>query len=82
MRPFFMPDEWSGWETGYMRILIALIASVFLIGCSAEPPKNSVDGPTPAEADALNDAAEMLDQTESPPQLTNGSAAQASPRPQ
>jgi hypothetical protein len=43
---------------------------MLLTGCGAEPTTNSVDIVSPAEAEALNDAAEMLDQTEPPPRLT------------
>jgi uncharacterized lipoprotein YajG len=53
-----------------MRLVIALSALLILAGCSAEPSSNSVDTVSPGEAEALNDAAEMLDQTEPPPRLT------------
>ena len=54
-----------------MRLIVGLMLIMLLVGCEAEPTTNSVDTVTPAEADALNDAAEMLDQTEPPPRLTN-----------
>jgi hypothetical protein len=53
-----------------MRLIVAFAPLVLLAGCGAEPTTNSVDTVTPAEAEALNDAAEMLDQTEPPPRLT------------
>ena len=56
-----------------MRLMIKLAPLMFLVGCADEPASNSVDTVTPAEAEALNDAAEMLDQTEPPPrQLSIG----------
>ena len=54
-----------------MRLIVMLVPLMLLAGCGAEPSSNSVDTVTPAEAEALNDAAEMLDQTEPPPRLTN-----------
>lgn len=54
-----------------MRFIIGLASLMLLTGCADEPVTNSVDTVTPAEAEALNDAAEMLDQTEPPPRLTN-----------
>ena len=54
-----------------MRLIVAISLLLILSGCGAEPSSNSVDTVTPAEAEALNDAAEMLDQTEPPPRLTN-----------
>ena len=53
-----------------MRFIIGLASLMLLTGCADEPVTNSVDTVTPAEAEALNDAAEMLDQTEPPPRLT------------
>ena len=53
-----------------MRLIVGLMLIMLLVGCEAEPTTNSVDTVTPAEAEALNDAAEMLDQTEPPPRLT------------
>ena len=52
---------------------------MLLAGCADEPSSNSVDTVTPAEAEALNDAAEMLDQTEPPPRLTNETDEAPSP---
>jgi hypothetical protein len=63
-----------------VRLIICLAPLMLLAGCGAEPTTNSVDTVTPAEAEALNDAAEMLDQTEPPPRLTNDTA-QTSPMP-
>jgi hypothetical protein len=59
-----------------MRLILALSLLLLLAGCGADPPSNSIDAISPAEAEALNDAAEMLDQTEPPPRLTqdNGNA--------
>lgn len=53
-----------------MRVIMALLLFLFLACCAEEPAKNSVDSISPAEAEALNDAAAMLDQTEPPPRLT------------
>lgn len=57
-----------------MRLILGLAPLMLLTGCADEPASNSVDAATPAEAEALNDAAEMLDQTEPPPRLTNDTA--------
>lgn len=62
-----------------MRLVIALSTLLILAGCGAEPSSNSVDAISPAEAEALNDAAEMLDQTEPPPRLTNDTGDVPSP---
>ena len=62
-----------------MRFMIGLALLMLLIGCANEPASNSVDTVTPAEAEALNDAAEMLDQTEPPPRLTNDTGDVPSP---
>jgi hypothetical protein len=62
-----------------MRLIITLAPLMLLAGCGAEPTTNSVDTVSPAEAEALNDAAEMLDQTEPPPRLTNDTGAAPSP---
>jgi uncharacterized lipoprotein YajG len=58
-----------------MRLIVAFAPLMLLAGCEAEPTANSVDTVSPAEAEALNDAAEMLDQTEPPPRLTEDNAA-------
>jgi hypothetical protein len=59
-----------------MRLIVAIAQLTLLLGCANEPTSNSVDMVSPAEAEALNDAAAMLDQTEPPPRLTtnNGNA--------
>lgn len=57
--------------------MTAMVAT--LLGCSAAPPANNIDAVSPAEAQALNDAAEMLDQTEPPPRLTDESGQLQSP---
>ena len=62
-----------------MRLIVGLMLIMLLVGCEAEPTTNSVDTVTPAEADALNDAAEMLDQTEPPPRLTEERGDTAKP---
>jgi hypothetical protein len=62
-----------------MRLIVGLAPLVLLAGCGAEPTTNSVDTVTPAEAEALNDAAEMLDQTEPPPRLTNDTGEVSAP---
>jgi hypothetical protein len=62
-----------------MRLIIGLAPLMLLTGCADEPSTNSVDTVTPAEAEALNDAAEMLDQTEPPPRLTNDTANAPAP---
>ncbi|MEK6637401.1 MAG: hypothetical protein AABY88_04880 [Pseudomonadota bacterium] len=62
-----------------MRLIACLALFWILAGCGAEPATNSVDAISPAEADALNDAAEMLDQTEPPPRLTNETATTPMP---
>jgi hypothetical protein len=62
-----------------MRLIIGLAPLMLLTGCADEPSMNSVDTVTPAEAEALNDAAEMLDQTEPPPRLTNDTAQTSTP---
>lgn len=54
-----------------MRLILGLAPLMLLVGCAGDPTSNSVDTVTPAEAEALNDAAEMLDQTEPPPRLIN-----------
>ena len=66
-----------------MRIIIALFALLSLCGCGGGAPSaNAVDAVTPAEAEALNDAAQMLDQTEPPPKLTEDTEQdQATPTP-
>jgi hypothetical protein len=62
-----------------MRLIVGFAVLTLLAGCGAEPAKNSVDSITPAEAEALNDAAEMLDQTEPPPRLTDDSGESPAP---
>ncbi len=62
-----------------MRLIIGLAPLMLLTGCADEPASNSVDTITPAEADALNDAAEMLDQTEPPPRLTEDAGDRPAP---
>ncbi len=62
-----------------MRLIVGLMLIMLLVGCGAEPTTNSVDTVTPAEAEALNDAAEMLDQTEPPPRLTNDTGQAPAP---
>ena len=62
-----------------MRLIIGLAPLMLLAGCAEEPASNGVDAATPAEAEALNDAAEMLDQTEPPPRLTNDTGDAPSP---
>ena len=58
-----------------MRPIAIVLPLALLSGCGAEPiPSNNIDKITPAEAEALNDAAAMLDQTEPPPRLTDGEA--------
>ena len=62
-----------------MRLILGLAPLILLAGCAEEPAPNSVDAATPAEAEALNDAAEMLDQTEPPPRLTNDTGQAPAP---
>lgn len=62
-----------------MWLIIWLLPILLLSGCADEPAKNSVDTITPAEAEALNDAAAMLDQTEPPPRLTNDTGQATAP---
>lgn len=62
-----------------MRRIIVVAITATLASCSAEPVANNVDTVSPAEAQALNDAAEMLDQTEPPPRLTDDSGQTPSP---
>jgi hypothetical protein len=62
-----------------VRLIVWLAPLMLLTGCAVEPSTNSVDTVTPAEAEALNDAAEMLDQTEPPPHLTEESGNTAKP---
>jgi hypothetical protein len=62
-----------------MRRITLVAIIIALSGCSAEPVANNVDAVSPAEAQALNDAAEMLDQTEPPPRLTDGAGQAPTP---
>jgi uncharacterized lipoprotein YajG len=62
-----------------MRLILRLAPLILLAGCAEEPASNSVDAATPAEAEALNDAAEMLDQTEPPPRLTQDTGNAVAP---
>ena len=62
-----------------MWLIIWFLPILLLSGCADEPAKNSVDTITPAEAEALNDAAAMLDQTEPPPRLTNDTGQATAP---
>jgi len=62
-----------------MRLIIGFAPLMLLVGCADESASNSVDTVTPAEAEALNDAAEMLDQAEPPPRLTNDTGDVPSP---
>ena len=62
-----------------MRLIIMFAAFVLLSGCGAEPNKTGVQGVTPAEAEALNDAAAMLDQTEPPPRLIDDAGQDQAP---
>lgn len=78
MRPFLLPYA-AGNEDIVMRVIAGLAPFILLAGCAGEPPKNSVDTVSPAEAEALNDAAEMLDQTEPPPRLTNDTGEAPAP---
>jgi hypothetical protein len=59
--------------------MIAGLALLLLAGCNTEPATNSIDSITPAEAEALNDAAAMLDQTEPPPRLTDDGGVTPTP---
>lgn len=62
-----------------MRLILGLAPLMLLVGCAGDPTSNSVDAASPAEAEALNDAAEMLDQAEPPPRLTNDTGDVPSP---
>jgi hypothetical protein len=62
------------WEID-MRITI-VAALLLLAGCGGSPNDPGVGGVTRGEAEALNDAAAMLDQTEPPPSVLNGAAEQ------
>ncbi len=53
-------------RTGIVLLLVMLVA-----GCGSAPNDPAVGGVTRGEAEALNDAAAMLDQNEPPPLLTN-----------
>ena len=78
MRPFLLALVTHN-EDIAMRLILGLAPLMLLAGCAEEPASNSVDAATPAEAEALNDAAEMLDQTEPPPRLTNDTGDVPSP---
>ncbi len=55
----------------------AMLAIMFLLaGCGGSPNDPGVGGVTRGEAEALNDAAAMLDQTEPPPSVLNDTAPQ------
>jgi hypothetical protein len=56
-----------------MRI-VSVVMFLALAGCGGSPNDPGVGGVTRSEAQALNDAAEMLDQTEPPPSVLNSSA--------
>jgi hypothetical protein len=75
---FFVPYAADN-EDFIMRLIVGLASVMLLAGCGTEPTTNSVDTVSPAEAEALNDAAEMLDQTEPPPRLTEESGNTAKP---
>ena len=78
MRPFLYLSVAQN-EDIAMRLILGLAPLMLLAGCAEEPASNSVDTVTPAEAEALNDAAEMLDQTEPPPRLTEDNGNVPSP---
>ena len=64
-----------------MRLLL-FPALLFLAGCGAASDPAAV-GVSPSEAEALNDAAEMLDQTAPPPSVLNPTETNTvSPQPQ
>jgi hypothetical protein len=58
-----------------MRILFNLLLLLLLTACGSASNDPGVGGVTRGEAEALNDAAAMLDQTEPPPRLTDDSDA-------
>lgn len=60
-----------------MRILFAVMP-LLLAGCGASGDP-AAGGVSPSEAQALNDAAAMLDQTEPPPSVLNPVAPQSQP---
>ena len=51
-----------------MRTAAAMAGLMLLTACGSDP-EPAVDGATREEAEALNDAAEMLDQSEPPPEV-------------
>ena len=56
-----------------MRMLAAMAGLVLLAACGADP-EPATSGVTREESEALNDAAEMLDQTEPPPNVLDAPA--------
>ncbi len=65
-----------------MRNLLKVLLLLVVASCGSAPIDPGVGGVTRGEAEALNDAAEMLDQTEPPPRLTDDSGdVQAPPVP-
>jgi hypothetical protein len=58
-----------------MRLLIPL--SLFLLTSCGSPNDPGVGGVTKAEADQLNEAAELLNQNTPPPHVANDAAKQA-----
>ncbi len=59
-----------------------LILAALLSGCGGSPNDPGVGGVTRSEAQALNDAAEMLDQTEPPPSVLDSATQTPAANPQ
>jgi hypothetical protein len=62
-----------------MRRVLLLSPLLLLMACGTASNDPAVGGVTRGEAEALNDAAEMLDQIEPPPRLTDDNDATRSP---
>ncbi len=60
--------------------LLPLSGMLLLASCGGGPNDPGVGGVTQGEADALNDAASMLDQSAPPPSVLNNTAS-ATPAP-
>jgi hypothetical protein len=58
---------------------LSLVPLILVTACGSAPNDPAIGGVTRGEAEALNDAAEMLDQTEPPPRLTNDAADASAP---
>lgn len=61
------------------QTMVALAAALCLAGCGAGPNDPAVGGVTQGEADALNRAADMLDESSNAVRLTNDAAPAPTP---